>query len=84
MQAVLNGKQLREWSWSWARRLHDDITLTASWLKEVRAMCGESPDYEAALTWAVCAYFEYLKGRWKQPHADAQLNEATKILQKLG
>ena len=85
MQTVLTAEQLKDWAWAWARRLHEDITLTNEWFSEIASLySGLEPEqamrYQTALSLATTAYFENLKGRWTRQRAQEQIAEAEKIL----
>lgn len=72
---------MKAWAWEWARRLSEDITLTAFWFTELSRLAGvpRNEKYTTALSWMVAAYYEYLKGRWDKARAEKQVKEALAI-----
>ncbi len=89
MQTVLTPEQLKEWAWSWAQRLNEQIALTPDWFSEISQMSKGLFDeaamqYQTALSWSTAAYFEFIKSRWTQKRAQQQIAEAEQILKSLG
>lgn len=75
---------LSAWAQEWGRRLHEDITQTDRYFRELSALLEGRSDrdtIEKALNWSVAACFEHASGRWDTVRRDRQLREAEALLE---